>query len=90
MVLNPTSEHIGTMLQIPLYYTGLNIVAQVSEQENTLQIFTTVGASITMPISLPAFGIAWFWLNNYKELCSVSAVIIVYFEILIVHYVIYL
>ncbi len=60
MVFNPTSEHIDTMLQIPLYYTGLTSVAQVSEQENTWQTYTIVRDSITIPISLPALGITWF------------------------------
>ena len=60
MVFNPTADRIDTMLQIPLYYTGLTSVAQVSEQENAWQNYTITRDSITIPISLPGLGITWF------------------------------
>jgi hypothetical protein len=60
MVFNPTLEPIDTMLSVPLYYTGLTNVAQVSEQENAWQNYTITRDSITLPISLPALGITWF------------------------------
>jgi hypothetical protein len=60
MVFNPTSDHIDTMLSVPLYYTGLTNVAQVSEQENAWQNYKITRDSITLPISLPALGITWF------------------------------
>jgi hypothetical protein len=56
----PTSDHIDTMLSVPLYYTGLTNVAQVSEQENAWQNYKITRDSITLPISLPALGITWF------------------------------
>jgi hypothetical protein len=61
MVFNPTSDHIDTILPVPLYYTGLNDTAQVSEQENAWQIYKLArDYHIDLPISLPALGITWF------------------------------
>ena len=60
MVFNPTLDRIDTLLPVPLYYTGLTNVAQVSEQENTCQNYTITRDSITLPVSLPALGITWF------------------------------
>ena len=60
MVFNPTVDHIDTMLQVPLYYTGITNVAQVSEQENAWQNYTVTRDSITIPVSLQGLGITWF------------------------------
>jgi len=61
MVFNPTSEPIDTILPVPLYYTGLTDVAQVSEQENAWQNYELArDYHIDLPISLPALGITWF------------------------------
>ena len=61
MVFNPTNDPIDTILPLPLYYTGLTDVAQVSEQENGWQNYTLArDYHIDLPISLPALGITWF------------------------------
>jgi hypothetical protein len=60
MVFNPTSNPIKTILPVPLYYTGLTDVAQVSEQENAWNNYTITRDYIYLPISLPALGITWF------------------------------
>ncbi len=61
MVFNPTSEPIDTILPVPLYYTGLTDVAQVSEQENAWKNYELArDYHIDLPISLPALGITWF------------------------------
>jgi hypothetical protein len=60
MVFNPTSDAIDTILLVPLYYTGVTNVAQVSEQENAWKNYTITRDSINLPISLPALGITWF------------------------------
>jgi hypothetical protein len=61
MVFNPTSEPVQTNLPVPLYYTGLTDVAQVSEQENAWKNYTLArDYHIDLPISLPALGITWF------------------------------
>ncbi len=61
MVFNPTSNPINTILPVPLYYTGLTDVAQVSEQENAWNNYTLArDYHIDLPISLPALGITWF------------------------------
>jgi hypothetical protein len=61
MVFNPTSDPVQTILPVPLYYTGLTDVAQVSEQENAWNNYTLArDYHIDLPISLPALGITWF------------------------------
>ena len=61
MVFNPTNDPIDTILPLPLYYTGLTDVAQVSEQENGWQNYTLArDYHIDLPISLPALGITWY------------------------------
>ena len=61
MVFNPTNDPINTILPLPLYYTGLTDVAQVSEQENGWQNYTLArDYHIDLPISLPALGITWY------------------------------
>jgi hypothetical protein len=61
MVFNPTSDAIDTILLVPLYYTGVTNVAQVSEQENAWKNYTLArDYHIDLPISLPALGITWF------------------------------
>ncbi len=60
MVFNPTSDPIDTILPVPLHYTGLTNIAQVSEQENTWQNYTITRDYINLPVSLPALGITWF------------------------------
>jgi hypothetical protein len=61
MVFNPTSDSIDTMLSVPLYYTGLTDIAQVSEQENPWINYTLArDYHIDLPISLPPLGITWF------------------------------
>ena len=61
MVFNPTSEPIEMTLPLPLYYTGLTDVAQVSEQENGWQNYTLArDYHIDLHISLPALGITWY------------------------------
>jgi hypothetical protein len=61
MVFNPTSDDIDTNLSLPLYYTGLTDIAQVSEQENPWQNYTLArDYHIDVPISLPPLGITWF------------------------------
>ena len=61
MVFNPTNDPIDTILPLPLYYTGLTDVAQVSEQENGWQNYTLArDYHIDLPISLPALDITWF------------------------------
>jgi len=61
MVFNPTSDPVDTNLAVPLYYTGLSDIAQVSEQENGWKNYTLArDYHIDIPISLPALGITWF------------------------------
>ncbi|CAF0941556.1 unnamed protein product [Didymodactylos carnosus] len=61
MVFNPTSEHIDTLLPLPLYYTGLKDVAQVSEQENEWKSYNLErNYQIDIRVSLKALGITWF------------------------------
>jgi hypothetical protein len=61
MVFNPTSDPIETNLPLPLYYTGLTDVAQVSEQEGPLRNYTLArDYHINVPIYLPPLGITWF------------------------------
>jgi hypothetical protein len=60
MVFNPTTDPIDTILPVPLYYTGLTNVAQVSEQEGSWTNYTITRDSINLSISLPALGITWF------------------------------
>ncbi len=61
MVFNPTQMEIQTNMKIPLYYTGLKDVANISEQEG---VYSTVKIkrdfSISLFIRLPALGITWF------------------------------
>ena len=40
MVFNPTADAVNTNLTLPLYYTGLSDIAQVSEQENPWKNYT--------------------------------------------------
>ena len=61
MVFNPTSDPIETVLPVPLYYTGLTDIAQVSEQERPWRNYSLArDYHIDLPISLPALGITWF------------------------------
>ena len=61
MVFNPTSDPIETVLPVPLYYTGLTDVAQVSQQEQPWRNYSIArDYHIDLPISLPALGITWF------------------------------
>jgi hypothetical protein len=61
MVFNPTSDPVNTNLPVPLYYTGLTDIAQVSEQDNGWKNYTLArDYHIDIPISLPALGITWF------------------------------
>lgn len=60
MVFNPTLETIDTMLPVPLYYTGLTDIAEVSEQERPWTNYTIVRDTINLFISLPPRGITWF------------------------------
>jgi hypothetical protein len=61
MVFNPTADPVKTNLPVPLYYTGLTDIAQISEQENTWTNYTLArDYHIDIPISLPALGITWF------------------------------
>jgi len=61
MVFNPTSDPVNTNLPVPLYYTGLTDIAQISEQENEWKNYTLArDYHIDIPISLPALGITWF------------------------------
>lgn len=64
MVFNPTLDPIDTLLQLPLYYTGLDDVVQVSEQEGPWQYYAIArDYHIDVPISLPPLGITWFLLK---------------------------
>ena len=61
MVFNPTSNPVDTNLVLPLYYTGLTDIAQVSEQANPWKNYNLArDYHIDLPISLPALGITWF------------------------------
>jgi hypothetical protein len=61
MVFNPTADAVNTNLTLPLYYTGLSDIAQVSEQENPWKNYTLArDYHIDLPISLPPLGITWF------------------------------
>ncbi len=61
MVFNPTADQIDTILALPLYYTGLTDVAQVSEQENSWNNYTLArDYHIDLPVSLKPLGITWF------------------------------
>jgi hypothetical protein len=61
MVFNPTSDPVNTNLPVPLYYTGLTDIAQVSEQDNGWKNYTLArDYNIDIPISLPSLGITWF------------------------------
>jgi len=60
MVFNPTSEAINTILPVPLYYTGLTTIAQVSEQEGPWVNLPIVRDTINLFISLPPRGITWY------------------------------
>lgn len=61
MVFNPTSDTIETNLPLPLYYTGLTDIAQVSEQENPWTNYTLArDYHIDLQIKLPPLGITWF------------------------------
>ncbi|CAF0914742.1 unnamed protein product [Rotaria sordida] len=61
MVFNPTSEPVDTNLPVPLYYTGLSDIAQVSEQEDSWVFYTLArDYHIDLPIVLPPLGITWF------------------------------
>ena len=61
MVFNPTSDAIETNLPLPLYYTGLTDIAQVSEQEKPWTNYTLArDYHIDLQINLPPLGITWF------------------------------
>lgn len=61
MVFNPTSEAIETTLRVPLYYTGISDIVQISEQEAPwFTITLSRDYHIDLPIKLPSLGITWF------------------------------
>jgi hypothetical protein len=61
MVFNPTDLKITTNLTIPLYYTGLTDVAEVSEQGlNPVTLKLDRGYNIDISINILPFNITWF------------------------------
>ena len=61
MVFNPTHVSISTTLQLPLYYSGLTIEAQVSQEGGPASKYMLDREyNIDVKVSLPARGITWY------------------------------
>ena len=61
MVFNPTQDHQTTNLTLPLYYTGLDLVAKIQEQEgdpHTYQLERDY--SVDVHVNLHPYAITWF------------------------------
>ena len=61
MVFNPLDEAITRTITVPLYYTGIQNVAMVSEKGHKAMAYTPDNErNIQLSISLPARGFSWF------------------------------
>ena len=61
MVFNPTQDHQTTNLTLPLYYTGLDLVAKIQEQEGDQHTYQLErDYSVDVYVELPPYSITWF------------------------------
>lgn len=61
MVYNPLEQPVSKTLTIPLYYTGLTDVAQISEQEGKARKVELDRAyNVKIPVTVPANACTWF------------------------------
>jgi hypothetical protein len=61
MVYNPLDRAVEKTLTIPLYYTGLTHVAQVSERDGPPQVQKLDREyRIALPVKVPPRGVTWF------------------------------
>lgn len=65
MVFNPTSSIMKRVIQVPLYYTGLNRAALVSEKDQHPKMYTPKqNLSIPLEITIPPNGYSWYVIRN--------------------------
>jgi len=58
---NPLDEPITRNIKLPLYYTGLDKVAKIREQEGTPKKYTiSRDWSVNLEVTIPANGYTWF------------------------------
>ena len=73
LVWNPTSTHISTTLQAPLYYAGLSTArsvttVMVSEQEGAAQAVALTGDdTIPLTVSLGPRELTWFVITEQES-----------------------
>ena len=61
MVFNPTSTSISRNLTLPLYYTGLDTMASVSQEGQAAKQYTLArDYSITLALDMKPQSITWF------------------------------
>jgi hypothetical protein len=61
MVYNPLNREVSKKLSIPLYYTGIENKALVSEQDKKPVTFhLNRHYCIELPVNVPAHGVTWF------------------------------
>ncbi len=61
MIYNPLDQSVDKTLTIPLYYTGLNRTATVSERDSTPKVFELDREyRIALRLNMPARGVSWF------------------------------
>ena len=61
MIYNPLDREVSKTLSIPLYYTGIDKKASVSEQGAAAHTFRLQrNYTIDLPVVLPAHATTWF------------------------------
>ncbi len=61
MVFNPLDEVVKKELKIPLYYTGLQTTATISQEEGSEKKYTlSRDYQVTLSVEVPAQGYTWF------------------------------
>jgi hypothetical protein len=61
LVFNPTGQPAERVLDVPLYYTGLDRVARVSASGGEPKEYALDrGHRIRLPVSVPAGGFSWY------------------------------
>ena len=61
MFFNPTDEDIVRTIKLPLYYTGLEKVARIREQEGHCKKYKLErDYSVSLQVTIPAKGYTWY------------------------------
>jgi len=61
MVFNPTSIPMKRLIQVPLYYTGLDKTVTVSKNDSSSKVYTLDrGYTVQLEVDIPPQGYAWY------------------------------